>query len=190
VFRKEIIVTVKRKDGRVETRRVVVNEKVGGDRDGDLVTLWAFRLICCMFAVVLRGVTVSFGFVDLGGMSRTQSCIAAASNNFLGSGCADRAPYIGFGSSTTPPVRTDYKLHAELARVRGFTYSDESAFTCSIVGSWTPDSGVTVCEVGLYMLVCDAGGGARYVLFDRSVLSPCVSVSAGETISVAYVFRF
>jgi hypothetical protein len=40
------------------------------------------------------------------------------------------------------------------------------------------------------MLVCTEGGKARFVLFDRSVLNPCVSVSAGETISVTYVFRF
>jgi hypothetical protein len=190
VFTKEIVVTVRRRDGRVETRRVVVDGKVGGDWGGDLTTLWAFRLICCMFAVVLRGTTVSFGFVDLGGVSRTQNCIATVSNNFLGSGCVDRAPFIGFGSSSTPPARTDYRLIGELARVRGFTYSDESAFTCSIVGSWSPDSDVTVCEVGLYMLVCDAGGVARYVLFDRSVLDPCVSVSAGDTISVTYTFQF
>jgi hypothetical protein len=190
MFKKELIITVKRKDGRVETRRVVVDEKVGGDRDGDLVTLWAFRLISCLFAEAVKGTSVSFSFVDLGGASRTQICIATASNNFLGSGCADRAPYIGFGSSTIPPARTDYVLRSELARVRASRQVDESTFTFTIVGSWTPDSDVSVCEVGLYMLVCDSGGVAGYVLFDRSVLSPCISVSAGSTISVSYVFRF
>jgi len=190
VLRKEIIVTVKRKNGRVETYRVVADEKVGGGQGGDLVTLWAFRLLCCVFASVLKGSTVSFSFTDLSGLSRTQICIATVSNNFLGSGCADRAPYIGFGSSSTPPSRTDSRLLTELARVRGSHYVDESAFSCSIVGSWTPTNDVTVCEVGLYMFACDSGGVARYVLFDRSVLSPCVSVGAGETISVAYVFRF
>jgi hypothetical protein len=190
VFRKEIIVTVKRKDGRVEVRRVVVDEKVSGGGGGDLVTLWAFRLICCVFTFALRGSTVSFDFIDLGGVSRTQRCIGTDSGDFFGSGCADRAPYIGFGSSSASPSRTDSKLLTELARVRGSRVVDESAFSCSIVGSWSPASDVTVCEVGLYMFVCDSGGVARYVLFDRSVLSPCVSVSAGETISVSYVFRF
>jgi hypothetical protein len=190
VLTKEIIVTVKRKDGRVETRRVVVNEKVGDDRGGDLVTLWAFRLICCMFAFAPKGTYVTFSFVDLGGASRTQNCIQVGGTEFVGSGCADRAPYIGFGSSSTPPSRTNSRLLTELARVRGSRYVDESAFSCNIVGSWTPDSGVTVCEVGLYMLVCDRDARARYVLFDRSVLSPCVSVSAGDTISVVYAFRF
>jgi hypothetical protein len=190
VFRKEIMVTVSRRDGRVEVRRVVVDEKVGGGSGGDLVTLWGFRLICCVFSYVLRGSTVSFSFTDLTGASRTQRCIGTSVVDFLGSGCADRAPYIGFGSSSASPSRTNNRLLTELARVRGSHYVDESAFSCSIVGSWTPDSGVTVCEVGLYMLVCDIGGSARYVLFDRSVLSPCVDVSAGDTISVAYVFRF
>jgi hypothetical protein len=186
VFRKEIIITIKRKDGRVETRRVVV-DKVGS---GDLVTLWGFRLFCCLFAEAVRGATVNIEFVDLGGVSRSFACISRRGDMFLGSGCVDRSPFIGFGSSSAAPSRSDFKIVSELARVRGSTVADESAFTCGIVGSWTPDSDVTVCEVGLYMLVCDAGGAARFVLFDRSVLSPCESVSAGDTISVFYVFRF
>jgi hypothetical protein len=190
VFRKEIIVTVKRKDGRVEVRRVVVDKVGGVDGGGDLVTLWAFRLLCCVFADVSRGGSVSFGFVDLGGASRTQRCIGTASFDFFGSGCGDRAPFIGFGSSTVAPSRSDYRLVSELVRVKGFRYVDESAFSCSIAGYWTPDSDVSVCEVGLYMRVCDSGGGVKFVLFDRSVLSPCVDVSAGSTISVSYVFRF
>jgi hypothetical protein len=190
VFRKEIIVTVRRKDGRVEVRRVVVDEKVGGGSGGDLVTLWAFRLICCIFSVAPRGTTVSFSFTDLSGASYTQRCIGTSSYDFLGTGCGERAPYIGFGSSSTPPSRTDYRLGFELARVRGSHYVDESAFSCSVVGSWSPTSDVTVCEVGLFMLVCTDNGDARFVLFDRTVLDPCVSVSAGETISVVYTFRF
>jgi hypothetical protein len=186
VFRKEIIITIKRKDGRVETRRVVV-DKAGS---GDLVTLWGFRLFCCLFAEATRGTSVGIGFVDLGGVSRSFACISGQGDMFLGSGCVDRSPFIGFGSSSVAPSRSDFKIVSELARVRGSTVADEDAFTCGIVGSWTPDSDVTVCEVGLYMRVCDVGYGARFVLFDRSVLSPCESVSAGETISVFYVFRF
>jgi hypothetical protein len=190
VFRKEILVVVRRRDGRVETRRVVVDKKVGDGQSGDLVTLWAFRIISCLFAVVPKGVTTSISFVDLGGVSRTQGCIYSHLSGFLSSICAERAPYIGFGSSSASPSRSNFRLVSELARVRGSTYSDESAFTLTIVGSWTPGSGVTVCEVGLYMYVCETGTVARYMLFDRSVLSPCVSVTAGDTISVAYAFRF
>jgi hypothetical protein len=186
VFGKELVVTVRRKDGSVETRRVVV-DKVGG---GDLVTAWGFRLICCLFAVVPRGAGVVMDFVDLDGTSRSFSCANDDSYSFIGSGCVDRAPYIGFGSSDVPPSRTDYKLVSELARVRGSRVFDESSFSCIIVGSWNPDINVNVCEVGFYMLVCDVDAVASYVLFDRSVLSPCVSVSAGDTISVSYVFRF
>jgi len=184
VFRKEIMVTVRRRDGRVETRRVVV-DKAGG---GDLVTLWGFRLICCLLAKVTRGSTVSFGFVDLGGTSRSQNCIHGGSSDFLGSGCVDRSPYIGFGSSSIAPSRTDSRLLGELARVVASYFVDETGFSCGVGGSWVPASDVTVCEVGLYMYVCDSEGVARFVLFDRSVLSPCVDVRAGETISVAYTF--
>jgi hypothetical protein len=190
VFRKELVVTVKRRDGRVETRRVVVDKNVGGDGGGDLVTTWAFRLICCFFAHTPAGTRVSFSFTDLDGVSRTQICISGVGAIFLSSWCVDRAPYIGFGSSNTAPSRDDYRLISEVGRVRGSTIADETTFTCNIGGSWTPDSDVTVCEVGLYMLVCDSSNVARYVLFDRSVLDPCVSVGAGETISVVYAFRF
>jgi hypothetical protein len=190
VFRKEIIVTVRRRDGRVEARRVVVDEKVGDGQGGDLVTLWAFRIISCLFAVVPKGVTTSISFVDLSGVSRTQGCIYSHVPGFLSSICAERAPYIGFGSSPALPSRSDSRLYSELARVRGSTYSDESAFVLTIAGSWTPDSGVNVCEVGLYMYVCESSTVARYMLFDRSVLDSCIGVGAGETISVSYVFRF
>jgi hypothetical protein len=186
VFRKEIIIVVERKDGRVETRRITV-DKAGG---GDLVTLWAFRLICCLFAdvVVMGGVTINIR--DLDNMSRVVECISHISPSFLSSYCGGRAPFVGFGSSSVAPSRSNYRLVSEMARVQASLVSDESAFECRIVGSWTPAGDVTVCEVGLYMRVCDEQNLARYVLFDRSVLSPCVSVPGGSRISVTYVFRF
>jgi hypothetical protein len=190
VFRKEIIVTVRRKDGKVETYRVAVDKAGDGSSGGDLVTYWGFRLISCLFASVVRTGSVSFSFVDLGGATRSQNCVANDSSSFAGSGCVDRAPYIGFGSSTVSPSRSDYKLVSELDRVRASFSTDETNFTFTIYGVWTPTLDVTVCEIGLFMLVCDSGGVARYVLFDRSVLTPCISVSAGSTISVSYVFRF
>jgi hypothetical protein len=190
VFRKEIIVTVRRKDGRVETYRVSVDKNVSGGGGGDLVTYWGFRLISCLFADVVRSGTVSFSFVDLGGTGRSQVCIGTTPTDFLGSGCADRSPFIGFGSDGRSPTRSDYRLWGELAKVRASRIVDETNFTFSVVGVWTPGLDVTVCEVGLYMYVCDSGGVARYVLFDRSVLTPCITVSAGSTISVSYVFRF
>ncbi len=190
MFSKEITVTVRRRDGRVEARRVVVGEKEGGDRGGDLVTLWAFRLISCFFAEVARGGRVSFSFTDLTGSSRTQTCIGTSSTDFLGSGCGDRFLFIGFGSDPTPPSRDNYRLLGELARVRAFQQVFESDLRFAIFGSWTPDSDVSVCEVGFYLRVCDAGAGARFLLIDRSVLGSCISVGAGETISVAYTFQF
>jgi hypothetical protein len=190
VFRKELVVTVKRRDGRVETRRVAVDKNVGGDGGGDLVTTWAFRLICCLFADTPARTWVSFSFTDLGGAGRTQNCLGDLPGIFLSTSCVDRAPYIGFGASNVAPSRSDYKLISELARVRGSRVADEGVFECRIASSWMPTSDVSICEVGLYMLVCDSGNVARYVLFDRSVLDPCVSVGAGETISVVYAFRF
>jgi hypothetical protein len=190
VFRKELVVTVRRRDGGIEVRRVVVDKSVGGGSGGDLVTTWGFRLMSCLFANVVRWGIYSISFTELDGTSRSFACITPDSRSFLGSGCADRSLLIGFGSSNVLPVRTDYVLRSELAVVRASYTVDESLFTITIHGSWTPGTGVTVCEVGLYMVVCDSEGYARRVLFDRSVLDPCVSVGAGETVSATYVFRF
>lgn len=182
------MVAVRRRDGRVEERRIVVDKKVGGNQSEDLVTLWAFRLVRCLFAEVARGGGVSISFVDLTGASRTHICISGH-NVFLGSGCTDRYAFIGFGSDPTLPSRDNYRLLGELARVRAFqqVYEDDLRFV--IYGSWSPDSDVSVCEVGLYLRVCDSGGGARFLLIDRSVLDPCIGVGAGEMISVAYTFQ-
>jgi hypothetical protein len=189
VFRKELVITVRRRDGRVEERRIVVDKKVGDNQNGDLLTLWAFRLIRCYFLDVTRGTTVVIDVVDLGGTSRRPTCIGNI-NAFLGSECTDRFTFIGFGSDPTPPSRTDYRLLGELARVRAFQLVFESDLRFVIFGSWTPDSNVTVCEVGLYLRVCDAGGVGRFLLIDRSVLDSCINVGAGETISVTYTFQF
>jgi hypothetical protein len=190
VFGKELVVTVRRRDGRVETYRVAVDKAGDGGHDGDLVTTWAFRLISCFFMDTPRSTWHGISFTDLGGTGRSNLCVGDIGGIFLGNNCVDRAPYIGFGSSNIAPSRSDYKLVSELVKVRGSRIADESVFEIRIVGSWSPTSDVSVCEVGLYMLVCDSGNVARYVLFDRSVLDPCVSVTAGDTISVTYAFRF
>jgi hypothetical protein len=190
VFGKELVVTVSRKDGGVEMYKVpaeVVVDKAGG---GDLITRWGFWLFYCFFAEASRTQNISISFRDLTGASWSQRCITNYPYIFFGSGCADRVLFIGFGSDSTPPLRDDYRLRGELARVRASLSVDESNYTISISGSWTPGSDVTVCEVGLYIRVCDRYGYAGVLLLDRSVLSPCRSVSAGETVSVSYVFRF
>jgi hypothetical protein len=190
VFRKELIVTVRGRDGRVEVRRVVVDKNVGGGSGGDLVTTWGFRLISCLFARVARGGTYSISFIELDGVSRSFACISGDLYGFLGSGCADRSLLIGFGSSSALPVRTDYALRSQLAVVQASYTVDENLFVITISGSWTPATSVTVCEVGLYIVACDSEGNPRNVLLDRSVFNPCISVSGRSTVTATYVFRF
>jgi hypothetical protein len=190
VFGKELVVTIVRRDGSVETYKVpveVVVDKAGG---GDLITRWGFRLFYCIFAEASRTLNIEISFRDLTGATWSQRCITNYPYIFFGSGCADRALFIGFGSGSSPPSRDDYRLESELVRVRASLFVDESNYVITISGSWTPDSDVSVCEVGLYIRACDRYGYARFLLLDRSVLSPCRSVSAGETVSARYVFRF
>jgi len=97
---------------------------------------------------------------------------------------------IRFGSGSSPPSRDDYRLLFELVRVSASLSYDVSNYVITISGSWTPNINVSLCEVGLYIRACDRYGYARSLLLDRSVLSPCRSVSAGETVSASYVFRF
>ena len=182
-----MVVEVVRRDGR---REVVV---VGGgsevDGGGDLATLWFLRILASVFVNATAGTSVTFTIVDSTNTTRTQTHVdGGLSSVFHGSGCGDRVYAIGLGSSSVPPSRSDYKLLGEFARLDTTFRLDESLYYISHSVMYTADVDRVVCEVGLYARACDNGGVLRTVLLDRTVLSPCVSVGAGEIIGVAYRF--
>jgi len=192
VFSKSVVVEVVRRDGRREV--VVVGDvepevESGFEGGGDLGTLWLVRILGSVFANVARGAGVDVSFTDYGGAGRSQGFVGDVGGSFFGSGCGDRIHAIGFGSSDVPPSESDYRLLGEFARVDSSFTVDETGYAVSHSVMYTADVARVVCEVGLYLRVCDSDNALRTILFDRTVLSPCVSLNPGDTIGVAYVFR-
>jgi len=192
VFSKSVVVEVVRRDGR---REVIV---VGGGSEGepkvngvvDPGTLWGIRILASLLANVPSGQSYSVSFRDYGGTIRDQFFVRGdRSTEYVGSGCGDRVHAIGLGSSSVPPSRDDYVLLGEFARINtDFSVLEDSGVIVHQV-VYTADVARDVCEVGLYLRGCDVDGALITFLVDRTVLSPCVSLNPGDTISVAYRFR-
>ena len=191
MFSKSVVVEVVRRDGR---REVIVvgggseeEPKVNGEVDP--ATLWGIRILASLLANVPRGQGYSVSFTDYGGSGRGQWFVRGdRSTEYVVTGCGDRVHAIGLGSSSVPPSRDDYMLLDEFARINtDFTVLEDSGVIVHQV-VYTADVARSVCEVGLYLRGCDIGGVLITFLVDRTVLSPCVSLNPGDTISVAYRF--
>jgi len=105
--------------------------------------------------------------------------------------------WIAFGNAQSPTFSRDkYKLGSELARVAisapSFSVS-ASNVTLSFSATYSPSTGVTITEVGLYLkfeIWDSTDDDAAYALMFYDVLSQPVSVPAGGSITVTYVFTF
>jgi len=104
----------------------------------------------------------------------------------------DHAVRVRFGSGSTPPLRTDYRLASEFLVVTnpevrfdaagGFVYI-EAGFTDVVARD--------VCEVGLTLVGTVYGSGTcGEVLLDRTVFSPCRSIPANTPYVVRYRLFF
>ena len=173
-------------------------EKVGevvkwSSVDGDLFTRNIILLFYHVFARLARGDSTGLVARDDTGTERIfiiKGDMGSGVHNLFNTYNCATGVSIRFGSGSSPPSRDDYRLLFELVRVSASLSYDVSNYVITISGSWTPNINVSLCEVGLYIRACDRYGYARFLLLDRSVLSPCRSVSAGETVSASYVFRF
>ena len=153
----------------------------------DLTTLWWLRILSALLVNIVKGAYYSVSYTDTTGTSRTQNILyGGRSTEALSTGCGDHYTYIGFGSDPTPASDINYKLISELAVIPATVSVEETLFEIRIQAAYTPTTDVTVCEVGLYISACDSGGALRRILVDRTVLSPCIDVTAGSTISVLY----
>jgi len=105
--------------------------------------------------------------------------------------------WIAFGNATSPTFSRDkYKLSSELARVAisapSFSVTASNA-TISFSATYSPSTGVTITEVGLYLkfeIWDSTDDNAAYALMFYDVLSSPVTVPAGGSITVTYVFTF
>lgn len=98
---------------------------------------------------------------------------------------------IVFGSGTTPPQKTDYKIENHIAD--GLTYSNNSTSTANNVANWvqtvqnTSSEPITISEVGLF---CALGSTHLCVLLTRTVLDNPVVLQPNDvktfTITIDY----
>jgi hypothetical protein len=204
---KMVEVIVRDPDGRV-VKRVAHNEdlfnevlrRVREGKDNDMVTVWFMRILFATLAPVSAGGSSSTTYTDTGGTTRTQNFkrpmfdYSQTSPNlpdFFNTGFCNNRLWIGCGSSSTAPTRSDYKLGSKLAEGLAGVTLDETQATLTISASFTMSADTVVYEVGLEW----EGTVASYnvcgrVLLDRTVFPNGIAVSAGQTLTVVYRFIF
>jgi hypothetical protein len=152
----------------------------------DLGTNWFGRMMAALFKNDPRGAAPAFTVTDVTGASR--SPLAKRSTGyplFNDTANHDCGSYIGVGTGTTPPTKTDIRLASEVARnPASATYTDGGdSFVVSATFSLTSDT--DIWEVGLYW----REGYSGYIwLLDRTVLSSSVRFPANTPMVVAYKF--
>jgi hypothetical protein len=193
----EVIVTDR--DGRV-VNRVAVNEDLFNyvlervrENQLDLATLWFLRIMRGIFGATPATGSWYESFTDIGGTSRSQAIKGNVGGNvmfFNTYGCANRL-WISYGSSSTPPTRTDFRLGSKLGEgVAGVT-ADERQGTVTLSASFTMSTDTTIYEVGLeWEGTVHSTAVCGRVLLDRTVFPDGILVRAGQTITVVYRFFF
>jgi hypothetical protein len=200
---KMVEVIVRNPSGEV-VKRVTVNEelfnyvlKKSMESRQDMTTAWFLRLMRAIFEPTGVGGPVSASTVDTGGTARTTGTKRATGGAspqddmiWNTSYCNNRL-WIGWGTSTTSPTRTDYKLGNKVAEgIAGVTH-DETQGTVTISASFTMTTDTTIYEVGLEW----EGTVATYnvcgrILLDRTVFSAGITVLANQTVTIVYRFIF
>lgn len=189
-------------DGDAVVRRIAVNEdlreeyiKRRTDGNGDMVTLWFFRVVAAIFEPIPAGVHgPPFPFIDITGSSRSIRVKTAAGASVPAheiiwntSGAANNRFWISVGNSNTPPSPSDFKLGNKIAEVIATRHVDESIRTITLSGAITFTSDVVIYEVGLEW-ECNVGGATTpgRILIDRTVFPDGIPVQANKTLSVVY----
>jgi hypothetical protein len=195
----EVIVTDR--DGGV-VKRIAVNEELFNyvlektrENPLDLATVWFMRIMRGVFGPTPVSGSWSETFVDTSGTSRTQNLkrdTGAASPGdyifFNTNSCSNRL-WIGYGSSSVDPTRSDYRLGSKTAEGVAGVVADEIQGTLTISASFTMGTDTVVYEVGLEWEGCVASNATcgRF-LIDRTVFPGGLTVAAGQTLTVVYRF--
>jgi hypothetical protein len=179
----------------------VVEDFVDGERvgevvkidssDGDLFTAWILRMFYAMFSAVLRGGTVLLSVPDDIGTSRSFNIKWVATGTSATVFSTNNCPggvRVRYGSGSTPPSRTDFRLVSEIFVDSNPTlFIDESRGFVLVQSDVVFSSAVTVCEVGLSLYGTVSGDSTcGEFLLDRTVFSPCRSIPANTPYTVRY----
>jgi hypothetical protein len=204
---KVLEVTVRNPDG-IVVRRIALNEDLFDEllrrmngKDGiDMGTVWFFRILQALFALTPSGIRSSASYVDTGGVSRTQNfkdvmypygTTSPDLSNFFNTGrCANRL-WIGYGSSSVSPTRTNFRLGNKLDEGLASITVNESLGVITLSVSFTVGSDTTIYEVGLeWEATVSSFNVCGRVLLDRTVFPDGIFVGAGQTVTFVYRFIF
>ena len=154
---KMVEVIVRDRDGGV-VNRVAVNEDLfnyvlekSKENNLDLATVWFLRIMRGIFGPAPLDGNWAETFTDTGGTSRTQNIkgVAGTSTIFFNTDICANMLWIGYGSNSASPTRSDYKLGSKIGEgVAGVT-ADETQGTLTISASFTMSADTVVYEVGL-----------------------------------------
>jgi hypothetical protein len=197
----EVIVTDR--DGRV-VKRVAVNEELfnyvlrkNRENNLDMTTAWFLRLLRATFEPTAGGGYAIASTVDITGTSRTtgtkrpSGAVSPTDDMIWNTTFCNVRLWIGYGTSSTAPTRTDYRLGSKVAEGLASVVHDETQGTVTISASFTMSADTTIYEVGLEW----EGTVARYdacgrILLDRTVFPGGITALAGQTITIVYRFIF
>jgi hypothetical protein len=201
----EVIVTDR--DGRV-VKRVAVNEDLFSEalkrrvegNSGDTATAWFLRILLAIFSPTTTSGTTIASYTDTTGASRTQgfkrvmypyNTSSPTLADFFNTGYCNNRLWVGYGSSSAPPTRTDYKLGSKLNEGLAGVTADEEQGTLTISASFTMSADTTIYEVGLEWEASVEGYNVcGRVLLDRTVFPDGITVLANQTLTVVYRFFF
>jgi len=130
-------------------------------------------------------------------------------------GSANSRVWVGIGSGTATPTRTDKALSAKIGYASGSVAVSATATQANVTvaGSITVSSAVTVTETSLALVTCilvvptgtnpyyidcnynaNSGSSTLYtytaIMLDHTSLSSPITTSAGDVVTVRYVFVF
>jgi hypothetical protein len=194
-------------EGRV-LNRVAVNEelfnevlrRVGEGKGSDMATAWFLAVLQAILGPTTAGGTTSASYTDTSGAARTQNfknvlygyyTTSPTAVNFFNTGTCNNRLWIGYGTSSTPPTRSDYKLGNKLGEGITSISVDESQGVLTISASFTFTTSTVVYEVGLeWEGTVASNATCGRVLLDRTVIPNGIPVAAGQTLTVVYRFIF
>ena len=169
-----------------ETGRVVAEKRFKGRS-----FLLNFAKLCRL--LFMRGdESETESVLDLDGNSRTMASATTAYAFPHYSPAADRKIRVRLGTSTTPFSRDQRNVLTFLAESTYSSYTRTDTGTSlrvDVTFSWLNNTGATkeVSEAALIVRCIDTTNIMHAVAYTRDLISPAISVGAGQTLSIAYI---
>jgi len=189
---KTVEVIVKNENGEVVYRtgyNLDLYEEYLKRNTNDLTTLWLRRIFIALFTPVALDISTSFSFTDTGGTARTQTLKGYFADyaSFINTNYCYNRFWICYGSSSTAPSITDYKLGSKLGEGVATMTLNEPAGILTFSVSFTVTTSITVYEVGLEWegVIYSYSTCGRF-LVDRTVFPDGIPVSDGQILTIIY----